>query len=394
MINAVHDTNRIDEDDDSNLKKILWQWEKEQIKVASQVVIHPDPPSLEQEQIHNTKYKIIPTRNNSDVFHTGLSSLYIGGVDVSFPKSDNLACAVYTILKNRHSIIYTDTIQYNVQIPYVSSYLSFREIEPLKLLVQKQKELHPNLTPHVILVDGNGIFHERKAGIATMLGVYCNIRTIGVSKNLYCFDGLQKHSVWSGIKTKLEEYSKCLLEEHSRMNTTTRLLQNNDNDDLRCFEHVVICQSPINGVQDQIQTIEKDITTDVVSTTNQSVSIDDLLCSLHSETFCHGFAVPLQGASGTIWAAALIGHGVQNQKIPKNNLTTHSSNAEDRKPQKNNCKWISKGSSVPIYISIGHDLSLQDAIQVCAYISKSRIPEPVRQADLVGRELIRQSKKC
>eukprot|EP00466_Bigelowiella_natans_P000237 jgi/Bigna1/125534/aug1.1_g242 len=49
-------------------------------------------------------------------------------------------------------------------------------------------------------------------------------------------------------------------------------------------------------------------------------------------------------------------------------------------------------STKPIYVSIGHGVSLETARQVVTRCSITRIPEPVRQADLRSRELIRSWK--
>ncbi len=38
----------------------------------------------------------------------------------------------------------------------------------------------------VLFVDGNGILHPRRAGIASHLGVLTNLRTVGVGKKLLC----------------------------------------------------------------------------------------------------------------------------------------------------------------------------------------------------------------
>ena len=59
------------------------------------------------------------------------------------------------------------------------------------------------------------------------------------------------------------------------------------------------------------------------------------------------------------------------------------------KSEKNSSATI-PGSSKPIFVSVGNDMSLQEAVRVCASLSLARIPEPVRQADLMGRNLLRK----
>lgn len=43
----------------------------------------------------------------------------------------------------------------------------------------------------------------------------------------------------------------------------------------------------------------------------------------------------------------------------------------------------------PIYVSVGYNLDLTTALDIVKSMCKYRIPEPVRQADLIGRELLR-----
>lgn len=50
-----------------------------------------------------------------------------------------------------------------------------------------------------------------------------------------------------------------------------------------------------------------------------------------------------------------------------------------------------EGSSKPIFVSIGHRISLDTAIMIVKMTCKYRVPEPVRQADIRSRE---QLQKC
>ena len=57
-----------------------------------------------------------------------------------------------------------------IDAPYIPGFLAFREFRFLANLVEEQIELNPELTPEVLLIDGNGILHPNRAGIASHLG--------------------------------------------------------------------------------------------------------------------------------------------------------------------------------------------------------------------------------
>jgi len=46
-----------------------------------------------------------------------------------------------------------------------------------------------------------------------------------------------------------------------------------------------------------------------------------------------------------------------------------------------------------MYISIGHKISLETAKRVVLQCCKYRVPEPIRFADNISRELIRETEK-
>lgn len=49
-----------------------------------------------------------------------------------------------------------------------------------------------------------------------------------------------------------------------------------------------------------------------------------------------------------------------------------------------------QGSIKPIFISIGHRISLQTAIMIVQMTCKYRVPEPIRQADIRSRDYIQK----
>jgi deoxyinosine 3'endonuclease (endonuclease V) len=48
----------------------------------------------------------------------------------------------------------------------------------------------------------------------------------------------------------------------------------------------------------------------------------------------------------------------------------------------------------PVYVSVGHKISLETAVKLVLACSLKRVPEPVRQADLLSRKYIRKEKRA
>lgn len=66
--------------------------------------------------------------------------------------------------------------------PYVPGLLALREA-PAVLAALEQLHQQHHLTPDLLMVDGQGIAHPRRCGIATYLGVTLDLPTIGVAKS-------------------------------------------------------------------------------------------------------------------------------------------------------------------------------------------------------------------
>jgi deoxyinosine 3'endonuclease (endonuclease V) len=184
-------TNRSKSSSQENSSSRAWGaqkeiWSLEQQIVGSLVQVHPDPPRDHSIITDNPLFHLVRDVHH-DVFSPSSKPELYGGVDVSFPENDeDQAVAVYVIVDKRTmQVVYHDHEYFTLQIPYISGYLAFREIQPLDVLIQRQLQQRPDMTPKAILVDGNGILHPRHAGIACFVGNRANIPTIGVGKTLF-----------------------------------------------------------------------------------------------------------------------------------------------------------------------------------------------------------------
>jgi deoxyribonuclease V len=105
---------------------------------------------------------------------------FIAGADVSFNKYEKDVYAGIIVLSWPDlKPVEHACVKMEVNFPYVPGLLSFREIPPL-LEVWK----HIKNIPDVIMVDGHGIAHPRRLGIAAHFGLVTNTPTLGAAKKL------------------------------------------------------------------------------------------------------------------------------------------------------------------------------------------------------------------
>ena len=62
-------------------------------------------------------------------------------------------------------------------VPYIPGFLAFREVPAIVASINLS-----NVKPDVILVNGHGVAHPRKLGLASHVGVVLNMPSIGVAK--------------------------------------------------------------------------------------------------------------------------------------------------------------------------------------------------------------------
>jgi deoxyribonuclease V len=77
-------------------------------------------------------------------------------------------------------LAWSTTVACDAPFPYISSYLTFRELPVLAKLLETAAAA--DRLADVYMVDGAGILHPRRIGVAAHFGVLSEIPTIGVTK--------------------------------------------------------------------------------------------------------------------------------------------------------------------------------------------------------------------
>lgn len=119
---------------------------KKQIELSKKIILHDDFEKLE----------------------------IIAGVDLSYKK--DIAKIVYVLLDKNLNLINYHIFEEKVTFPYIPTFLAFREGEPIIKTFNKIGK------PDILFVNGQGIAHPVKMGLATYVGVILDIPSIGITK--------------------------------------------------------------------------------------------------------------------------------------------------------------------------------------------------------------------
>ncbi len=105
---------------------------------------------------------------------------YVAGVDVGFPRGRETAHAAIAVLTFPSlEVVDAVTAELPTPFPYVPGLLSFREMPVILAALERLA-----IWPDVFLVDGHGMAHPRRFGLACHLGVLFNWPSVGCAKSI------------------------------------------------------------------------------------------------------------------------------------------------------------------------------------------------------------------
>ncbi len=106
----------------------------------------------------------------------------VAGADISYDKrSDKLFAAVVVLQLPGLRVVEQASVTDRARFPYVPGLLSFREAPALLKAFRKLRR-----QPDAIMIDGHGLAHPRRFGIASHLGWLLDLPTVGCAKSILC----------------------------------------------------------------------------------------------------------------------------------------------------------------------------------------------------------------
>jgi len=105
----------------------------------------------------------------------------IGALDVAYPVP-GFARAAYVLMDAATmEPLWSLALSVPVRFPYITTYLTFRELPAHEAIWREV--VAAGRVPDVVFVDGTGILHPRRAGIAATFGMFARVPTVGVTKS-------------------------------------------------------------------------------------------------------------------------------------------------------------------------------------------------------------------
>ncbi|KAL9330925.1 hypothetical protein ACSQ67_000535 [Phaseolus vulgaris] len=269
-------------------------------------------------------------------YEKGEELRYVGGVDISFSKDDpSKACGTLVVLDfHTLQLLYQDFSFVTLQVPYVPGFLAFREAPVLQQLLEKMKRSDNPFYPQVMFIT------SRKIHMNLLLMVDGN--GILHPRGKYI---LQTNIMHSRYKSRAQDF---FIQEFFPFLKNVLgwpvILELRPISQQLGLERMLVIFGLLTLYMFQLHHVD-------------GLTHSTVRKLLGAEENSSKDFINLVGDSGRIWGVAM---------------------------------RSTQGSIKPIFISIGHMISLQTAITIVQKTCKFRVPEPIRQADIRSRDYIRK----
>ncbi|MFC2068958.1 deoxyribonuclease V [Chloroflexota bacterium] len=170
--------------------------------IPATIIYNVEIKSLHHWQVSIAQARHIQLKLAKRVLRTGqvTSPNFIAGVDISANNAGGDATGAVVVLSYPElKPVEIRMAQGKLDYPYVPGFLSFREA-PLALAACQQL----TVTPDLMVVDGQGIVHPQRIGLAAHIGLFLNTPTIGCAKSRLC-GSFEMPDEESGSHTNLME---------------------------------------------------------------------------------------------------------------------------------------------------------------------------------------------
>ena len=110
----------------------------------------------------------------------GVEIKYVCGVDVSYKNNIGYCSATILDKDTLNAVECANTIVV-IDQPYIPGLFMLREYKPIMNALQMLKREF-----QILLVDGHGLLHPRRCGLACYVGIMMDKPTVGIAKSLLC----------------------------------------------------------------------------------------------------------------------------------------------------------------------------------------------------------------
>ena len=134
---------------------------------------------------------------------------FIAGLDAAFsPNGEQCLAAVVLWDRLEQCVVEQHTAARKLTFPYIPGLLSFREAPALLAALRKLRR-----RPDALMCDGQGLAHPRRLGIASHVGILCQLPTVGCAKSRLCgkeTEPAKPRGSWTPLKDGIEEIGEAL----------------------------------------------------------------------------------------------------------------------------------------------------------------------------------------